>query len=192
MIDKTLTFLLGELNVFLDTVYPASEPHAVLSALIQQDGTAPPKIENRIVLTVVNIERETAAFSAGPGPRSASGSALRVNPPLNLNIYLLLSASFTGDYVESLRLLSKSLGFFQSKQVFSPQDSPAFPSGLERLTIEMVNLDIQDLQNLWATTGAKYLPSAFYKARMLTIDDAWVTEQLPAITGTDQRVGSTG
>jgi hypothetical protein len=181
MIDKTFGFLLGELNGFLDTIFPAGEPHAVLSALVQPDGSVPPKIENKIVITIINIERETAAFSSPAPARSPSGAPLRVNAPLNLNVYFLLSASFSGDYAESLRFLSRCLGFFQSKQTYSPQDSAGFPSGLDRLTIELVNLNIQDLQNLWATTGGKYLPSAFYKARMLTIDDAWVTEQVPVI-----------
>jgi len=52
----------------------------------------------------------------------------------------------------------------------------------------MVNLNMQDLQNLWACTGGKYLPSAFYKARMLTIQDGWVTGRIPVISGAETKV----
>jgi hypothetical protein len=187
MIDKTLVFLLGELNSFLGTVFPASEPHAVLSGLALPDGSVPPGIENKVVVSMVNLERDTTAHSSSPQTRTEPGQSMRVNPPLNLNVYLLLSASFAGGYAESLRFLSSSLGFLQSKPVFTPQNSAAFPRGLERLTLEMVNLNIQDLQNLWACAGAKYLPSALYKARMLTIQDAWVTERVPVILGTDTK-----
>jgi len=188
MIDKTLAFVLGELNAFLGTVFPASEPHAVLSSLAQQDGSPPPGIENKILLTLINVERDTTAFAPNLPTRTEAGLATRVNPPLNLNLNFLVSASFTTDYLEALRFLSSSLGFFQSKPVFTPQNSPAFPRGLERLTMEMVNVSIPDLQNLWASAGAKYLPSALYKARMLTIQDGWVAERVPTITGTETKV----
>jgi len=185
MIDKAMTFLVAELNGFLGAVYPSSEPHAVLSSLVLPDGAAPNGIENKMVITITGLERENSALSAPSPTRAKTDAALRVNPPLNLNIYFLLSASFAGDYAESLRLLSVSLGFLQSKPVFTPQNSASFPRGLERLTVEMVNLGIQDLQNLWATAGTKYLPSAFYKARMLTIQEGWIIERMPLITGTD-------
>jgi len=188
MIDKTLSFLLGELNGFLGTVFPASEPYAVLSSLAQQDGSPPPGIENKILITLINVERDTTAFAPNLPARTEAGLATRVNPPLNLNINFLISASFAANYLEALRFLSSSMGFFQSKPVFTPQNSPAFPRGLERLTVEMVNLSIPDLQNLWASAGAKYLPSALYKARMITIQDGWVVERVPTITGTETKV----
>jgi hypothetical protein len=184
MIDKTLTFLLGEVNTLLGAVFPSSEPNAVLSALALTDGSAPPGIENKIVMTVANIERESSAISRQLSSRLENGAAARLQPPLNLNVYFLLSASFTGDYVESLRVLSTAVGFLQSKPVFTAQNSAAFPRGLERLTVEMVNLDIQALQNLWAGIGAKYLPSVYYKARMLAIQDGWIAERTPVITET--------
>jgi hypothetical protein len=188
MIDKTLGFLLGELNGFLSTSFPSSEPHAVLSGLANPDGSVPLGLENKIVVSLANIERETAAVSSGSQIRSDNGDKLRVGLPLNLNIFILLSSNFGGNYVEALRFLSSSIGFLQSKPVFTPQNSPGFPRGLERLTIEMVNLNMQDLQNLWACTGGKYLPSAFYKARMLTIQDGWVTGRIPVISGAETKV----
>ncbi len=186
MIDKSLTFLLGELNGFLANVFPASEPHAVLSNLAMHDGSPPREIENKLVLTLANIERETTAFNRDRAASSAVNSTLQMNAPLNLNVYFLLSASFPSDAAQSLRFLSAALGYLQSKPVYTPQNSAGFPRALERLTVEMVNLSITDLQNLWATTGAKYLPSAFYKARMITIQDGWVVDRVPVITGTDQ------
>src|SRR4051794_7121901 len=178
MIDKTLTFLVGELNGFLATAFPANEPHAVLSNLAAPDGSAPREIENKMVVTLANIERETIALSR-PSSTAPSGSPLQVSPPLNLNLYFLLSASFPSDGAQALRFLSASLGYLQAKPVFTPQTSSAFPRGLQRLTVEMVNLSLTELQHVWAIAGAKYLPSAFYKARMVAIQDAQVTERIP-------------
>jgi hypothetical protein len=188
MIDKTMTFLLGELNGFLGTVFPASEQQVVLSSLALHDGSVPREIENKMVLTLTNIEREHAATSRESSSVSRGSSTLRAGPPLNLNLYFLLAASFPSDCAQALRLLSAALGFLHSKPVFTPQDSAAFPRGLERLTVEMVNLGIGDLHNLWSCTGAKYLPSALYKARMITLQDGWITERVPVITSTSPRI----
>jgi hypothetical protein len=51
--------------------------------------------------------------------------------------------------------------------------------------MEIVNLDIQGLNNLWGNLGIKYLPSALYKARMFTLQEGWVVEQVPPISGID-------
>jgi len=40
--------------------------------------------------------------------------------------------------------------------------------GIESLSVEMINLTMQDLNNLWSISGSKYLPSASYKLRMVT------------------------
>jgi hypothetical protein len=187
MIDKALTFLVSELNALLIPSHGTGELPVVLSNLAEPDGSVPMKISNKIVLTITNIERETAALNQDVAGRPQPAGVLRVNAPLNLNIYLLLSAS-AADYLVALQLLSSALAVLQSRPVFTPQNSSGFPAGLERLTLEIVNLSVQDLQNLWASTGAKYLPSVYLKVRMVTIQGAWVVERVPQVSGTDTRV----
>jgi hypothetical protein len=185
MLDRTLGFLLAQLNDHLGTRYPSKEPHVVVSSLSTMEGTVPPEIANRVVLTLVNVEREGAAGPA-PGPiRTENGTFVRTSPPLNVNLYVLVSASFGSNYAEALKLLSAVLGYFQGKPAFNAQSAPTFPKGLERLTMEIVNLDVQGVNNLWGNLGVKYLPSVLYKARMFTMQEAWVTEQVPPISGID-------
>jgi hypothetical protein len=148
MIDKALSFIVNELNVSLGTRFENSGPHAVLSSLTNQDGSAPLVTENKLVLSLVNIERETSADRA-----------------LHLNLYLQVSSNFATDYLESLHFLSAALEFFLERPVFGV---PALPSGIKSLSVEMVNLTTQDLQNLWSISGSQYLPSALYKLRMST------------------------
>jgi hypothetical protein len=186
VIDKVLTFLANELNTFLLPEPGTGELAVVLSGLAEADGSLPARISNKLAITVTNIERETIAFTPEFAARPQPGGTLRMNPPLNLNLYVLLSVSAT-EYLFALRLISGALGFIQSKSVFTPQNSPGFPGGLERFTLEIVNLSVQDLQNLWASTGAKYLPSVCLKIRMLAIQDAWIAGRQPIIQGTDAR-----
>ena len=82
MIDKALNFTLDELNSFLGTRFQSHENLAVLSSLSNQDGSAPVITDNKIVLSLVNIERETAA-SSGARVRADGGAYVRVQPALN-------------------------------------------------------------------------------------------------------------
>lgn len=188
MIDKTLSFLVTELNAHLAADFPSTEPHAILSSLAFPDGSVPDQIENKIVITIANVERETAATEPDFARPVQDGDRIRVSYPLHLNVYLLVSASYKQNYVEGLRLLSAALAFLHLKPVFTPQNSAAFPSGLQRLTLEMVNLGVTDLQNVWASMGSKYMPSAFYKARMLSIKEQWAKDRVPVIAGTDAKL----
>ncbi len=183
MIDKTLTFLLGELNAYLFNRFGDDRAHAVLSAIVKQDGTVPEETANKIVLTLINIEREAAAANAAPQYRVEQDSLARVSPPLNVNLLLLISASFEANYAESFKLLSAVLGFFQSRPVFTPQSAPDLPRELEKLSFHWVDMDLQAINNLWSVLGSHYLPSVVYKARMLTIQDAWIQDLAPPITG---------
>jgi hypothetical protein len=188
MLERTLSFLADQLNAHLGARYPSSEPHAVLSSLIGGDGTVPSGIENKVVLSLVNIEREVSAAGSGTQLRAEGEGFIRTNAPLNLNLYILAAASFAGNYDEALKLLSAVLGFFQGRQVFTVQNVAGFPRGLEKLTLEIVNLDLQGLNNLWGNIGGKYLPSVLYKARMLTVQEGWILDQVPGISGTDTTI----
>ncbi len=185
MLDTTLAFIRDQLNGQLGSRSPGGEPYVVLANLCNLDGTVPNVIENKVVLSLVNVERDATGTSGG-SRHSAQGSGFaQSQSPLNLNLYVLVSASFGNNYEQALKLLSAVLGYFQARPVFTPQSANAFPHGLAKLTLEIVNLDMQGLNNLWSGLGGKYLPSVLYKARMLTVDEGWVTEQVGRIAATD-------
>jgi hypothetical protein len=184
MLDTTLVFIRDQLNDQLGSRASGSEPSAVLANLCNLDGTVPIEIENKVVLSLVNVERDATGTSAGPRHTAQGNDFTGRSAPLNLNLYLLISASFS-KYEEALRSLTAVLGYFQAKPVFTPHSASTFPRGLEKLTVEIVNLDMQGLNNLWGNIGGKYLPSVLYKARMLTVDEGWITEQVGGISATD-------
>jgi hypothetical protein len=187
MIRRTFEFLAGELNGFLGVRYPQLEEHAVVWGLGGADGGASSRIDNRLVLSLANLERETLGGHGGLAARGAGYAAHQ--PALHLNLYLLLSASYPQDYPQALQMLGTAMGYFQGKPAYDARSSDDFPPGVSRLQLELVNLSIQELNNLWAIMGAKYLPSALYKVRMLTIQENWTTETVPAVERTDASVG---
>jgi hypothetical protein len=85
---------------------------------------------------------------------------------------LLLSANFQqSNYEEGLGLLSAAISFFQYTAVLNHQNTPELDSSVEKLVFEIVNLNIQELSQIWGIHGGKYLPSVLYKVRTVTISE---------------------
>jgi hypothetical protein len=188
MIDKAANFIVGELNNLLSARFHSNENLVVLSSISNPDGTLPPGIENKIVVSLLNVEREGAATGGMWPARSNGDTHGRVSPALALNLMILVTASFSGNYGEALKFLGNVMGFFQGRPSFNAQSSSAFPPELERLSVELVNLNIHEINNVWSILGAKYMPSVVYKVRMLVVQQNWISEFTPVISGTGTQV----
>lgn len=184
MIDQTLAFLTQELNSYLRARFDSDDDIARLASIGPAASSDPEDSKNRILVTLVNIEREGTASNTAQVYRNAGAEMQRAPQPLNLNLIFLVCANFVDNYRDGLRLLSAAIGFFQSHPLFTAQSSPELPRGIDRLSVEWRDLDLQSIHNLWSVFGAQYLPSAVYKARMLIIEDALVGTDVPIITGT--------
>ena len=158
MIDKVLGFVVDDLNATLQSQFPSGERRAVMGRIGGVESTA---LDNKIIVSIANLEREAGTARTNT-PRGGGP------PPLDINLFILVAANF-GDYAEAAKFLSAALVFFQSRPVMTPATSPGFPAGIDRLTIEFVNLSLQDLNNLWSVRGSLYLPSFLLKLRTLTL-----------------------
>ena len=138
-------------------------------------------------ISLVNVEEETALRNL-PHVERRTSEASYVQPPVHVNLYLLFAFEFM-TYESSLLHLSKTIEFFQNRRVFSSetQTGPAanaFPTTLEKLTFEMVNMNFDELNNLWGVLGGAYFPSVVYKARLVRIQRVVETEA-PVVTTID-------
>jgi hypothetical protein len=190
MIDKAMSFIVGEINSLLSTRFQTNEDIAVLSSLANPDGTLPPAIENKIVISLINVEREASANGSSWPMRGGLEGHGRVSPPLGLNLMVMVTASFGGNYGEALKVLGNVMAFLQSKPMFNARNSAAFPANFEKLSLELVNLSIHEVNNVWSILGAKYMPSIVYKVRMLVVQENWIAERVPTITAPAARVKS--
>jgi hypothetical protein len=188
MIDKTLSFLLDELNGYLSLHLQNPDKVAVLSSLAQADGSPVQGLNGKLILTLVNIGKEAAAPALGVPTRADGGGYVRNAAPLNLNLYIMVSASFS-NYLDSLRMLSGALGFFQGRPGFDAHSCASFPPHLDKLTAELVSISTQEMNNLWGILGAKYLPSAVFKLRMITLQQGWADAMVPEVLKPDVSVG---
>jgi hypothetical protein len=180
MILEALSCLTDEMNDFFRLKVKTSEDKVVLSGLVGQDGSIAIQGENKIVITLINVEKEINGNSASP---SLAGTAAgNRSPAVNINLSVLFSAYFAGNnYAEALRFLSFTIGFFQHKNVFTSSNTPRLDTRIDKLTFELFTATLDQINNTWAALGAKYLPSVIYKVRMLTIDESVVNGYVPVI-----------
>lgn len=182
MIYGAISHIAGQLNQYLKQVFELNEDMVVLSNLTEQDGTVSTNAVSRIVASLINIEKDAA-----PGRLSSTASttgpfSTLSPPPVHTNLYLLFSCNFKGkNYAEALKLLSSTISFFQRNPLFTHQNSPALDPRINKLCLDIENLNIKDLSSLWTILSGKYLPSVLYKIRMITFDAQDINNRVPKL-----------
>jgi hypothetical protein len=183
MIQHVLPVIIDELNEYLKSQFNAVEDKAILSGIVEQDGSLALESGNKIVATLIFIDKETT-YKSGPGTTSSGFEILQYSPPLNINLTILFSALFSRNhYVESLRYISGVIYFFQYKSLFTGQNTPKLVKGVDKIYFDLLSVSPSDMMNYYSMLGIKYVPSVVYKVRMLTFSQDNVVADLPAIRG---------
>lgn len=182
MIYSAISHLVNQLNQFLKRSFDLSEDVVVMSNIMEQDGTLAQNVDNKLVMSLINIEKESATSRQGSaGSHRTTASSY---PPLDLNLYVMVAANFnSGNYAESLKFLSNAIAFFQRQPCFDHKTSPDLDKRISKLVLDIENLNIQDLTGLWGVLSGKYQPSILYKVRMVSFDAGDILTQLTPISG---------
>lgn len=170
MLDVALKFLADELNAHLARrLGAAGADKALASALVDDSGkwVLP---EGRLGLTLVAIDEERTLREQLPQRVLLDGNQVDLPPPLKVNLVVLLAARFNL-YDQALGFLAQALTFFQAHPRFGPDTHAGLDARIESLSIEMLAYTPESLNQTWTCLGAKYLPSALYRVRMLALQD---------------------
>lgn len=161
MVDQVLSIIAQRLNYALQRRFSLDDGIVSLGNL----SILGKQLENdKIILTLINVHQEHIKANLSP-----TGGYSRSIPSLNLNLRVLLTAQCK-DYKTSLKLLSSTLSFFQASPIFTPQNNPELNGFAERVSLEILNMDNQDLSSLWSMLGTTYQPSVIYKLRIIGAD----------------------
>ncbi|QEY17589.1 DUF4255 domain-containing protein [Cellvibrio sp. KY-GH-1] len=183
MIQAAINHLAVQLNAYLKRTNNLTEDIVVVSSLVESDGNVAANTNNKLVLFLTNIEKDPVPQANAVRATGFDGRALVGSRSLYLNLYVMLAANFSGsNYPEALKFISKAIAFFQMQPVFDKQSTPDLDSRIDKLVLDIENLNIQDLSNLWGLLGGKYLPSVYYRVRMVSINPDNVIAQLPYAT----------
>ncbi|WP_010521956.1 DUF4255 domain-containing protein [Aquimarina agarivorans] len=143
-------------------------------------------LSDKIVITLVNTEEESTLKNTSNVVKTTNGIKY-VEPPVFLNLYILISATLGQDlqdaYEFALHRLSLVLQFFQAKKKFTVQNSPFTTISNDdnisqqikdqiKLNVELYTLTFEQINHLWGSLGGKQVPFAMYKIRLVNIQEA--------------------
>lgn len=199
MINEAAVFIRDEIRSYLREVSVISRAEEVLLGNISSLENNPSLFDS-VIITLVNIEEESALKNNKNWSRNAlTGGAETSSPPVYLNMYLLFTATLpesVGEtdraYQGALNRIAAVVEFFQSKKIFTLQNSPAFDSSQFeerliseiRLVPELYTLTFEQINHLWGSLGGKQSPFVMYKIRAVKVQGL-ITQEAPLIETVD-------
>jgi len=189
MIYEALNTIVGLINEYISPGL-TDEPLILANISKVNDGDDfTVGLQDKLVLSIVNVEEDKAARIPENFIKQNSRIMYK-NPAIHLNITLLFAA--THNYDNAIPLLEKVIRFFQRKYVFVPADTPEIDQvnqvnnfTIEKLIFDWMNLNLEQVHQLWTTLGGHYMPSVAFKMRMLIIDDNLIEQEALPIKNID-------
>lgn len=193
MIDNALKIIANEVNKYVvRKLDPDRDPTSTkriatgnVTKVQEADasGSRSESLSAPGILSLVNVEEERLAKSSNNFARVNDKIEYK-NPKIFLNLYCLFAVNHTS-YDTSLQYLSLIMQFFQYRNFINHTNTPpdnglVLDQKIERLIFDMVSMNFEQVNHLWATLGGKYLPSVLYKVRMVALEDD--TPQMEADT----------
>ena len=187
MIDIALQLLKDELTNYLSTRDTAT---VIIDNVGLFETSAGVGLTENIIITLVNVEEESTLKNQPVVKRPFVGNAIYQNPPVYLNLYVLLTCNYTGDhYTLALKRLSYIIRFLQSKNSFSISSSVSGgtvnfddPDIIDlKFTLELYTLTFEQVNHLWGSLGGRQMPFVMYKLRLVAITERTVLREVPLI-----------
>ncbi len=183
-IQTTLELIRQKLNESFRNADPREDDWVILSNLVDHEGHPHEQAKDKVVMFLANIQHETTISTYNRTVPVKGDQYAIVAPPLYINLFVLFFANFHDrNYPEGLAMISRTISFFQQNAWFTRENLPNLDPIIEKLTLEITNLSLTELNYLTGLTGTKYLPSVYYKIRMIPFDSGAMQGQTPAAKG---------
>ena len=179
MLVDAMSFVLGRINQYIhqaDGNPAGTEDVVIIGNISQMENIAVSSdLENKVVLSLVNMSEESALRNTKAVTKNQSGSVDYQSPPLFLNLSLLFTATHN-NYTTALRRLTQVLTFFQTERTFRLSESPGTLDNLNNLAdivlhMDLLSLSYEEVNYLWGSLGGKQLPFAMYRGRLVEIQE---------------------
>ncbi len=145
-IRGTLEQIRKRLNEFLWTASPRHDDWVILSDIVDQSGQPIQEAQEKVVMFLAGIQKETAVSTYNPNVPIAGNRYAVVAPPLYVDLFVLMYANFSGkNYAEGLSAIQRTITFFQQNLWFTHDNLPGLDPRIGKLTFELTNLDPIDL-----------------------------------------------
>jgi hypothetical protein len=189
MISKALQFTCDVMGQFLKHRLGLDENKVLLNNLIEGNGSLPQENQNKIIVSLINIEKETARPFYNRNQKLPDNNFSDTNLSERYNLDILISSNFE-NYNETLKFLDEVLLFFQINNSFDSSSYSNLPDGIPKLEFEIEKITYHQMQSLWTAMGAKYQPSVIYKMRLINVQANEADRFIPAIVKTTAKATS--
>lgn len=177
---STIQFVKNKLNSYFRNTSRWAEDKAIIANVAGVQAGSDPEYADKLLISLAHMNIEYSLFNQH-GKVANGEQYSRVPSPLTFNVDLLFSAS-ANKYEESLKLLSDTIGFFQSNHFYDSTNSTGLPEGVQKLNLSVLDLDYHESSQLWSRLGAKYVPSVLYRMRLVVFDSGQVEAVVPAVS----------
>lgn len=171
---------------YLQNLEHREDGWVVLTNIVDHDGRLNEATRSKIVMLLYNITHETVISTytaAQPGPR---GGFAVVQPPLYIDLHLAFMANFVdGHYPEGLAAISRIIAFFQQNPWLTHDTAPRLDPVVDKITLEFTSLGPVDVNYVMGMLGTRYLPSVFYKLRLIPYASPAMQARAYPARGTD-------
>jgi len=168
VIDSAIAFLAAEVNTYLKQRTGTALDVVEAGGITDDQGKW--AFNDSLRLALAAVEEERTLREQLPERVLIDGNHVLLQPPLKLNLVVVFAARLI-NYDDSLRYLSYVATFFQAHSAFTPDEFPGLDPRIERLAPEMLSYGPEQLNQMWAYIGTKYLPSIAYRVRMVVLQD---------------------
>lgn len=191
MIDLLLIHIRDLLNQYFKNQYGFSENKVVVSNLLDNAGSTPAELEDRMVCFLLSLDEESALKNKTTRNPAGGMGFLDKSTPLYLHLQLAFCANFKSkNYLEGLNYLSQTINFFHQNRTLDPSAIEGLSKRVEKISFELCTLSYDSLSHVWSAIGSKILPAAFYKVGLVIFDDTPVRGIIPAISTTGSETAS--
>ncbi|MBL9126430.1 MAG: DUF4255 domain-containing protein [Verrucomicrobiales bacterium] len=182
MVSEITSILKEDLERFLrrKAHLPPTDKVVSLTRITERDGVS--SIDaNTVGMCLFNLDEERIMRTPGLASVRTGDRVVATQPEVRLNLYILFAANFA-DYQTALRFLGWTIGFFQTKRVFAPRNTPAMDAAWSELAVDLYAMTLEQQNYLWSILGAKYLPSVAYQVRPVVIQEADIEAEGAPVT----------
>lgn len=178
MIHQVLPSVVASLNEFIRNELSIQEDMVVLTNPVDLKGSLNTQIDNKLCVFLQHLEEERVIKN---GTYQSSGG---MNPPIHVNLFIMFVANFPDpNYLESLRYISLVLEYFQGNRIMDKSNTPMLSANVDKISFEYVNMDFNELNNVWSLVGLKYMPSVIFKLKLLSFTNFLIKEESSAVIG---------
>ncbi|MFT6001074.1 MAG: hypothetical protein ACI81P_003541 [Neolewinella sp.] len=174
LLEAVRLYLSGQLQILLD----GQLDEVILDNIGRPNATLDVDTDEATYLTLVRTEVDASRkgqrnYRVMPSPTGAAPSIIKRQPPVSLNLYLLITANHT-NYEQALLILSEVVAVFQHRNVLTAAELPGLPEdgffASRQLKFSLLSPSFEEWNHLWSMLGGKHLPAMLYLVQSADIE----------------------